>query len=265
MRLGDGAYADDSGRLAQRRLSGQAHRAEREDRKLRGLHRARRSRVRLSVSVLRHDVGGVQPLARCVVAVRRRHAAAQLVHRARTWPSASTGRMADTARSSMPRCRKAPASFCCGSFRWPSGWSSTATTCRTSPTSTRTPTRHGLLQGEGVSLRRPRRILVAGDVRPREAGDRRRRARGVLLRQLGRWRARHSRRNSRRRQSHDRAHRQIRRARFRARAAASQKPWKQHGPDPAAADGRAQPRRRPTARPIGPAPTRSTGCSTAPA
>mgnify|MGYP006199432855 CR=1 FL=1 len=43
--------------------------------------RPRHAPVRLPVSVFRHHVGGLQPVAGLLVAVRRRHAAAQLVHR----------------------------------------------------------------------------------------------------------------------------------------------------------------------------------------
>ena len=105
-----------------------------------------------------------------LVALRRRHAAAQLVHRARRARRASTGPTASTGRFSTPRCRRAPASSCCGNSRSPSGWSSTATTSPTSPTSTPTPIRRGLLRTKAFLSVGPRRILVAGDVRQREGG-----------------------------------------------------------------------------------------------
>ena len=47
---------------------------------------------------------------------------------ARTSRPASTGPTASTARSWTRPCRSARASFCCGSFRWPTGWNSRATT-----------------------------------------------------------------------------------------------------------------------------------------
>ena len=58
--------ADDSGRLAQRRLSRQADRLGQRSAKLRDLHRARRPAGRFSVPVQRSDLASLQSLAQSV-------------------------------------------------------------------------------------------------------------------------------------------------------------------------------------------------------
>ena len=64
-----------------------------------------------------------------------------------------------------------------------------------------------------------------------------RRPRGVLLRQLGRWRARHPRRQSRRGRIARSSASASSAGRIPSASGALQKPWKQHGPDPAALMG----------------------------
>ena len=188
--LGNGAAADDPHRLAERRLSRQAHRTAREAAKLRDLHRARRPRSAISCFSAptrpgpRTTAGPTS--GRSTTTARRRTTGTP----GRACASASTGPTAGTARSSTRRCRKARASFCCGSFRWRSGWSSTATTCRTSPTSTRTPIGEGLLRGKAFLSVGHDEYWSLDMYRPREERDRARRSRGVLQRQLGRWRDR---------------------------------------------------------------------------